>query len=137
MLDDSRFGRWGREHPKSLWQTVALPNFVEGEVIDVAKTEEVLLAFAKLGVNGVYIRTKDNEEMFIMMPNFLDYISKIKPKAHIYGTLKPKYCPLRVCVHRKQCGKTWSLQRAEDDEPTWDLSSYKVSPYLNIQMTKD
>lgn len=135
-MEKNRLSKWGWEHPKSLWQTVALPNFVEGEVIDVEKTLEVLLAFGKLGLNGVYIKLKAVEgEIFVKMDKFITYLTAVKGRPN-YGKFNAKFARIYVYDHYFSDGRRWSLQ-IEGGEPTWDLTSYKVSPYLNIKMIKD
>lgn len=131
-MNEEKFGKWGREHPKSLWQTVALPNFVQGEVIDPKKTFHLLQMFGELGINGVYIKNPDgtglDKQIYINLGKFMKALSE--------GMLKYPDKNFEVDVWLGVKGHSWSLDPV-DKEPTWKVASYKVSPYLNKQMMED
>ena len=116
-------------HPKSLLQTVGLPNFVDKDILDTKYTEVILKSFHLLGLNVIYVILPGDDTH---SNDFLCYdISHVLVKLKEINT---RLCKLVIKkeLHGKDRLTFREIETEEDNKVTWFFDSYKISPYLNL-----
>lgn len=116
-------------HPKSILQTVGLPNFVDKDILNTKYIISILKSFHLLGLNVIYVilpgdDTHNNE--------FLCYdISDVLVKLKEVNT---KLCQLVIKkeLYGKDSLTFREVEIEEGKKVTWAFDSYKISPYLNL-----